>query len=328
MKVLVTGAAGYIGSVVSMKLIEKGFSVIALDNLEQGHRNAVIPEATFTTTDLRSHDCLNQIFSDNQIDAVIHLAANALVSESMSDPQKYFHINLFCGIQLLDIMLKHNVKKLIFSSTGTLYGSPTIVPIAENHSIVPPLNTYGETKLMLERLLSRYADAYDLKFVSLRFFNVAGSYNQLGEDHDPESHLIPNIINVALGKKEYIEIFGNNYPTSDGTCIRDYIHVSDIAEAQILALQSLESNNHSKFYNVGIGQGFSVLEVVNTVKEITGFNVPVKYKKRRPGDPPQLVASSKLISNELGWQPQYTDLKDIIASAWNWHKEHPHGYDR
>lgn len=325
-KILVTGAAGYIGSIVTKKLIEEGYSVIALDNLEQGHKAAVAPEAFFLNTDLSSFDLIDQVFTDNHIDAVVHLASKALVGESMSNPQKYFHTNLLGGIHLLDIMLRHNVEKLIFSSSSTIYGNQEKIPIEESQPIVPPLNTYGETKLMIERIISRYADAYGLKFVALRFFNVAGSYDKYGEDHDPETHLIPNILKVALGKNEYIEVFGNDYPTFDGTCIRDYIHVQDIAAAQILALKNMEYMSHNKIYNVGIGKGFSVLEVINAARKITGCAIPIKYRDRRPGDPPILAANANLINKELGWKPKYNNIADIVESAWEWHRIHPDGY--
>ena len=312
MKILVTGAAGYIGSIVTRELIKEGHSVIALDNLEAGHKEALPPEAIFTRTDLRYLERLDQIFIDHPIDAVIHMAANSLVGESMADPQKYFHTNLFCGIHLLDTMLRYDVKKLIFSSTAAIYGTPDKVPITEKQHIVPPLNTYGETKLMLERLLQRYSDAYDFKFVSLRFFNAAGSSNGSGEDHKPETHLIPNVLKVALGQSEYIEVFGNDYPTNDGTCIRDYIHVYDIARAHILALENLDNNYPNKFYNLGISRGYSVREVIDIVKEITGCDIPVVYRPRRSGDPPVLIASSDLIRKEIGWIPSYIKLEDII----------------
>ncbi|MEJ2740149.1 MAG: UDP-glucose 4-epimerase GalE [Dehalococcoidia bacterium] len=326
MNILVTGAAGYIGSIVTRELVKGGHSVVALDNLEAGHKEALHPQAIFTKTDLRYLERLDQIFIDHPIDAVIHLAANSLVGESMADPQKYFHTNLFCGIHLLDTMLRYDVKKLIFSSTAAIYGTPDRIPITENQPIVPPLNTYGETKLMLERLLHRYGDAYDFKFVSLRFFNAAGSSNGSGEDHRPETHLIPNVIKVALGQSEYIEVFGNDYSTKDGTCVRDYIHVFDIAKAHILALEHLANNSPNKFYNLGISRGYSVHEVINVTREITGCNIPTVFRPRRSGDPPVLVASSDLVVNELGWKPQYTKLEDIVESAWNWHREHPYGY--
>ncbi len=325
MNVLITGAAGYIGSVVTQELIKKGNSVIALDNLQQGHREAIASEARFIQADLRDSNNIDEVFRRHKIEAVMHLAAEALVGESMSNPNKYFHTNLVGGINLLDTMLKYGVHKLIFSSTAAVYGNPETVPITETHSTAPT-NAYGESKLMFEKVLYWYGYAYRLKFISLRYFNAAGAIGELGEDHEPETHLIPNILKVALGQSEYVVTFGTDYPTRDGSCLRDYIHISDIAKAHILALKHLEESKADKTYNLGNGKGYSVLEVIETAEKVTGKKIPVVNHPRRPGDPPVLVASSELARSELGWQPEYTELEAIIGSAWRWQQKHPDGY--
>jgi len=326
MNILVTGAAGYIGSIVTEELIKKGNSVIALDNLEQGHREAVVPEALFVELDLGDLDKLHRVFSEQKIDAVVHLAAKSLVGESDSKPMKYFHTNFICGIHLIDAMLRYDVDKLVFSSTAAIYGNPDRMPITENQPIVPPLNTYGESKLMLERLMSRYSKAYGLRFISLRYFNAAGASDRFGEDHNPETHLIPNIMKVALGQRECLALYGMDYPTKDGTCIRDYLHVIDIAKAHLLALSRLEKCEVNKAYNLGNGKGYSILEVVETARKVTKTSIPIEVNPRRLGDPAALIASSELAKSELGWKPQYHGLGPIIASAWRWQKEHPYGY--
>jgi len=325
MNILVTGAAGYIGSIVTEELIKEQNSVIALDNLEQGHREAVTPEALFTKIDLGDLEKLDQVFKDHKIDAVIHLAANTAVGESMSNPKKYFHTNLVCGINLLDTMLKYDINKLVFSSSAAVYGNPDSIPIKESHPTMP-VNPYGESKLMFEKLLHWYRQAYGLKFISLRYFNVAGASDRFGEDHEPETHLIPNILKVALGQHKHILAFGTDYPTNDGTCVRDYIHVLDIAKAHILALKHLEGNQVNKAYNLGNGKGYSVLEVIETATRVTGASIPVVNHPRRPGDPPVLVASSDLAKSEIAWEPEHPELEAIIDSAWRWQKEHPYGY--
>jgi len=325
MNILVTGAAGYIGSIVTEELIKKGNSVIALDNLEQGHREAVVPEASFVRADLRDSEGLEKVFRNYQIEAVVHLAAEALVGESMVHPEKYFRTNVVYGINLLDTMLKYDVKKLIFSSSAAVYGNPESIPIKESHTTVP-VNPYGESKLMFERVLDWYADAHRLKLISLRYFNAAGSKDGLGEEHEPETHLIPNVLKVALRQRQHVAVFGTDYPTKDGTCIRDYIHVSDIARAHILALKHLERNQANKAYNLGNSRGYSVLEVIETARKVTGASIPVVSHPRRPGDPAVLVASSELAKSELGWEPEKRSLDVIIENAWKWQKEHPHGY--
>jgi UDP-glucose 4-epimerase len=325
MNILVTGAAGYIGSIVTEELIKKGNSVIALDNLEQGHREAVVPEALFVHADLRDSEELEKVFRNYQIEAVVHLAAKALVGESMSYPESYFRTNVVYGINLLDTMLRYGVQKLVFSSTAAIYGNSERIPIKESHTTVP-VNPYGDSKLMFERVLDWYADAHGLKFISLRYFNAAGSKDGLGEEHEPETHLIPNILKVALGQHEHVVVFGTDYPTKDGTCIRDYIHVSDIARGHILALKHMERNQANKAYNLGNSRGYSVLEVIETARKVTGASIPVVSHPRRPGDPAVLVASSERAKSELGWEPEKISLEVIIESAWKWQKEHPYGY--
>ncbi|HEX76464.1 MAG TPA: UDP-glucose 4-epimerase GalE [Dehalococcoidia bacterium] len=325
MNILVTGAAGYIGSIVVQELIKERHSVVALDNLKHGHREAVSPEAPFIQAEIGGAERLGQVFKDNKLEAVAHLAAEVQVEESMSAPEKYFRTNLICGMNLLDTMLRYNVNKLVFSSTAAVYGNPDSIPIEESHPTMP-INPYGESKLMFEKVLDWYGYAYGLKFISLRYFNAAGASDRLGEDHDPETHLIPNVLKVALGQCQHVVVFGTDHPTSDGTCIRDYIHVSDIARAHILALKHLERSQANKAYNLGNGRGYSVFEVIETARKVTGISIPVVNRPRRPGDPPVLVASSELAKSELGWEPEYRELETIIDSAWRWQKEHTHGY--
>jgi UDP-glucose 4-epimerase len=324
MNVLVTGAAGYIGSIVTEELVSEGNIVIALDNLHQGHREAVGPEAVFVQDDLGDVEALDHIFSRYQIEAVMHLAAVSIVEQSMTDPNSYFYNNISCGINLLDAMLKHKVECLVFSSSAAVYGEPKTTPIDEEHSLLP-VNAYGETKLMFERILYWYRKAYGLKSVSLRYFNAAGASDRYGEHHEPETHLIPKVLQVALGQEDSIRVFGTDYDTKDGSCIRDYVHILDIASAHILALQHLDSQG-VKSYNLGSGKGYSVLEVIETARRITGAEIPYQELPRRPGDPATLVASSDLARSELGWVPKYGDLEVIIETAWFWQKEHPNGY--
>ena len=325
MNILVTGAAGYIGSVVTEELAKEGNFVVALDNLQQGHRQAVSPEAEFVQGDLANSEELKHIFHKYQIDAVVHLAAESIVPHSITNPGKFFQTNVTYGINLLDTMLKHEVNRLIFSSTAAVYGEPEEVPINESQP-EKPVNPYGESKLMFERVLHWYGLAYGLKSISLRYFNAAGAGKHFGEDHSPETHLIPNILKVALGQLDEIPVFGNNYPTQDGSCIRDYIHVKDIARAHILALKYLEKNINSRVYNLGNNKGYSVLEVIETARKITGAGIPATIYPPRQGDPAILVANSELAKSELGWQPECSDLESIIESAWQWQKKHPHGY--
>ena len=325
MNILVTGAAGYIGSVVTEELTREGNFVVALDNLKQGHREAVVPEAVFVQADLADLEELDEVFRHYRIDVVIHLAAESIVTHSMTDPREFFQNNVIYGINLLDTMLKHEVSKLVFSSTAAVYGEPEKVPIEENDP-KRPVNSYGESKLMFERILHWYGHAYGLKFISLRYFNAAGASERFGEEHNPETHLIPNILKVALGQKNQISVFGTDYPTRDGSCIRDYIHVLDIAKAHLLPLKYLEKNEANKAYNLGNSKGSSVLEVIEIAKRVTGAQIPVAIYPRRRGDPAVLVASSELARSELGWQPEFPDLENIVESAWQWQKNHPHGY--
>jgi UDP-glucose 4-epimerase len=325
MNILVTGAAGYIGSIVTEELIKEGHFVIALDNLRRGYRNAIHPDALFVLADIADSQKLAQLFSNNQIDAVLHLAAEVRVSESMSSPEKYFYTNVVSGITLLNTMLKHKVNKLVFSSTAAVYGNHVSVPVKETHSTLP-INPYGESKLAFERVLHWYGIAYGLAFISLRYFNAAGASEMFGCDHENETLLIPNVLKVASGQQEYLPIFGADYPTRDGSCIRDYIHVVDIANAHILALKHLERGQANKVYNLGNGKGFSVLEVVEIARKVTGADISTVVRPRRDGDLPTIVASSELAKAELGWEPKYPELESIIASAWRWQKDHPYGY--
>jgi UDP-glucose 4-epimerase len=322
--ILVTGAAGYIGSVVTERLLVEGYRVIALDNLKQGHRQALSPETDFLCADLNDSAMLDDIFSRFQIAAVMHLAADSIVGESMTDPQRYFHTNVVCGLNLLATMLKHGVRKLVFSSSAAVYGMPEISPVTENAPLIP-VNPYGESKVMLERILKWYAAAYGLNSISLRYFNAAGATSRHGEHHEPETHLIPNVLKVALGKAQQVSIFGTDYETEDGTCVRDYVHVLDIADAHLKALRRIDGAE-VKAYNLGNERGYSVLEVVKTARRVTGVDIPVVFEPRRSGDPPVLVASSGLAREELGWSPAYSELMDILKSAWQWQSRFPSGY--
>jgi UDP-glucose 4-epimerase len=323
LNVLVTGGAGYIGSITTEQLIEQGYRVIVFDNLYQGHRGAVCPEATFVKGDLADADALNQVFLQHKIDAVMHFASYTLVGESVEKPFLYLGDNITNGLNLLRAAVDHNVKKFILSSTANLFDDPEHMPITETERIVPG-SPYGEGKYILERMLHWLDRTGNLKYAALRYFNAAGASLTYGEDHDPETHLIPLILQVALGQRDHIEIFGTDYPTPDGTCIRDYIHVIDLAQAHILALEALEKG--SRTYNLGNGKGFSVLEVVETARGITGHPIPTLAGPRRPGDPAILIASSDKISKELRWKPHFPDLNTIVESAWLWHKNHPDGY--
>jgi UDP-glucose 4-epimerase len=324
MKILVTGGAGYVGSVVAEGLLKDGYQVLVLDNLRQGHREAVPEGARFVSADICDPASLEDVFQRHRFDAVMHMAAETAVEFSIIDPQRYFQNNIIGGLNLLEAMCKHQVRKLVFSSSAAVYGEPQATPIEEAHAKVP-VNAYGESKLMFEHILEWYGKAYGMKHISLRYFNAAGASKRLGEDHHPETHLIPNTLKAALNGNNPVSVFGTDYPTKDGSCIRDYVHVIDIARAHILALERLEDLS-GQAYNLGNGEGYSVLEVIKTAKRVTGVDIPVKICARRPGDPEVLVASSNLAKTELSWKPQFPELGSIIESAWVWMRNHPEGY--
>ncbi len=324
MSILVTGGAGYIGSVLTEELIARGQQVIVVDNLKSGHRAAVVPEAVFVKADIGDKEALENVFQDNHVETVMHLAADTSVEYSMTEPSKFFENNVVCGMNLLDCMVKHQVKKIVFSSSAAVYGQPKKVKVTET-TPVNPINAYGESKLMFERILYWFGKAYGLSSISLRYFNVAGASEQFGDDERPEKKLVSNILKVARGEQEHLAIFGTDYDTKDGTCIRDYIHVLDIGQAHILALNCFKESG-SRIYNLGNGKGYSVSEVIEAARRATGTAIPVKICARRQGDPARLVASSKLAREEIGWEPEYPKLETMIESAWKWRKKYPHGY--
>ncbi len=321
MKILVVGGAGYIGSVCAELLLDEGHQVSIFDNLSEGHRAAIDSRAHFTEGDLQDRQLIEKTLSKQKPDAVMHFAANALVGESMQNPSKYFRNNVANGLNLLDGMVAADVRKIIFSSTCAIFGPPEMLPIEEK-TPKQPINPYGESKLVFEKILRWYDQIHGVKFVSLRYFNAAGASANFGEDHRCETHLIPNVLKVALGEKANVEIFGTDYETPDGTCIRDYIHIIDLAQAHMLALDS----SKSEFYNLGTGGGASVRQVVESCRKITGRKIDVVEKPRRAGDPPRLIATSEKIKRELGWKPQFQSLDAIIESAWKWHQKFPRGY--
>jgi UDP-glucose 4-epimerase len=323
MKILVTGGAGYIGSVVVEQLIKHGHEPVVYDNLSKGHAAAVTPEATFIKAGLLDRETLVRALDQNRIEAVIHLAASSLVGEAVENPHPYFTNNISAGISLLDAMLTVGVKKLVFSSTAAVYGAPETMPITEE-APQNPTNPYGESKLAFERMLRWYDAAYKLRYVSLRYFNAAGASERFGEDHSPETHLIPNILRIAAAGAGHVNIFGEDYGTPDGTCVRDYIHVIDLADAHMLALNALEKG--SEIYNLGYGSGYSVAEVVEMARQITKRWISTEAAPRRPGDPPVLIASPDKIMRDLGWNPRHSELDRIIESAWRWRLAHPNGY--
>ncbi|CAM2846906.1 UDP-glucose 4-epimerase GalE [Paenibacillus sediminis] len=327
MAILVTGGAGYIGSHTVAQLLARGEEVVVVDNLQTGHRGALLGGKLYEG-DLRDKIFLNNVFAENEIEAVIHFAANSLVGESMQNPVKYYDNNVFGTLCLLEAMNEAGVRKIVFSSTAATYGEPEKVPIEENDR-TEPTNVYGETKLMMERMMSWFDRVLGIKYVSLRYFNAAGAHasGKIGEDHRPESHLIPLVLQAALGQRSHISVFGDDYATPDGTCIRDYIHVSDLADAHLLAVDYLKKGGDSDVFNLGNGKGFSVKEVIETAKEVTGRPIPVVMEARRAGDPAILVASSNKARTVLGWDPKWDKLESIIKSAWDWHHEHPHGYN-
>ncbi|MFP5262753.1 MAG: UDP-glucose 4-epimerase GalE [Blastocatellia bacterium] len=324
MNILVTGGAGYIGSVVAERLLAFGHNALIYDDLSAGHRGAVAAGAELIVGGLDDGAALAGCMREHKIEAVIHLAAHALVSESMTNPSMYFRNNVAAGITLLDAMAACGVKRIVFSSTCAVYGEPEDSPITED-SRRRPANPYGESKLTFERLLHWHDVAHGVRYTTLRYFNAAGATGDFGEHHSPETHLIPIVLGCAMGSREQVEVFGNDYPTPDGTCVRDYIHVVDIADAHIRALRLLEGG--SRTYNLGTGKGYSVREVIEAARRITGNPIPVQYSPRRPGDPAVLVASSERIKRELDWQPGHSGLEEIIESAWRWHRAHPHGYE-
>ena len=327
MAILVLGGAGYIGSHTVYELIGAGRDVVVADNLQTGFREAVHPKARFYEVDIRDGAALDALFEKENIDGVIHFAAFSQVGESMTKPLKYYENNLWGTTSLLKAMVAHGVDKIVFSSTAATYGEPEQVPITESDR-TQPTNCYGETKLAMEKLMSWTGRAHGLRYVALRYFNACGAHPDgvIGEAHDPETHLIPLILQVPLGKREKISVFGNDYPTHDGTCIRDYIHVNDLAQAHILAMDYLFNGGASDVFNLGNGVGFTVKEVIDVAREVTGHPIPAEIVPRRAGDPAQLVASSQKAKTVLGWKPEYAGLKTIVSTAWGWHKSHPNGY--
>lgn len=328
MTILVLGGAGYIGSHTVYALIEKGVDVVVIDNLETGHIEAVHEKARFYKGDIRDRAFVDSVLDKEKIDAVIHFAANSLVGESMVNPLKYYDNNVNGTKVLLQSMVAHGLDKIVFSSTAATYGEPEKVPILETDR-TEPTNTYGETKLAMEKMFKWTDRAHGLKYVSLRYFNACGAHvsGKIGEAHSPETHLIPLILQVPLGQREYISIFGDDYDTSDGTCIRDYIHVTDLAQAHILAVDYLMKGNESNIFNLGNGVGFTVKEVIDTTRKVTGHEIPARIAERRAGDPARLIASSDKARQVLLWKPEHADLEEIISTAWNWHKNHPNGYN-
>ncbi len=325
MRVLVTGGAGYIGSIVVDQLVERGEQVVVLDNLQTGHREAVHPDALFVEGDLEDPFFLEELFCDYRFDAVMHFASNTLVGESMERPFLYIGDNVTNAVNLLRSATQHGVRRFVLSSTANLFDRPAKVPISEVERIVPG-SPYGESKYAIERMLYWADRVMGMRYACLRYFNACGALpsGERGEAHNPEHHLIPIVLQVALGQREHVEIFGTDCPTPDGTCVRDYIHVLDLAEAHLLAMQALDEG--SRTYNLGNGNGFSVRQVINVAREVTGVSIPTVAGLRRPGDPAVLIADSSRIRRELGWVPRYADLGDIIQTAWGWHRAHPMGY--
>ena len=327
MSILVLGGAGYIGSHAVDQLITKGYKVIVIDNLLTGHRQAIHPQAKFYEGDVRDKPFVQEVFKKEKIEGVIHFAASSLVGESVEKPLKYFNNNVYGMQVLLEVMQENDVKHIVFSSTAATYGEPKESPIVET-TPTNPKNPYGESKLMMEKMMKWCDEAYGMKFVALRYFNVAGAKSDasIGEDHTPETHLVPIILQVALGQREALSIFGDDYDTPDGTCIRDYVHVEDLIAAHILALEYLKVGNKSDVFNLGSNNGYSVKEMLEAARDVTGKEIPAMIAPRRAGDPGSLVASSQKAKEILGWQPVYTDVKKIIETAWNWHVSHPSGY--
>lgn len=327
MSILILGGAGYIGSHTVYELIDAGYDVVVADNLSTGHREAVHPKAKFYQADIRIEEQMDKVFDSEEIDGVIHFAAFSQVGESMTDPLKYYENNLWGTTVLLRSMIRHHVKNIVFSSTAAAYGEPVHIPIEEGDPTVPT-NCYGQTKLAMEQMMNWVSQAHGLRFAALRYFNACGAHisGRIGEAHNPESHLIPLILQVPLGQRESVSIFGDDYPTEDGTCVRDYIHVTDLADAHMLALRYLLDGGQSDTFNLGNGTGFSVKEVIEIARVVTGKAIPAVIAPKRAGDPAQLVASSEKMKSVLDWKPKYDSLETIISTAWEWHRAHPNGY--
>ncbi|OON95884.1 MAG: UDP-glucose 4-epimerase GalE [Epulopiscium sp. Nele67-Bin005] len=327
MKILVVGGAGYIGSHAVRQLLKENYEVVVVDSLETGFREAVDPSVTFYEVDIRDKEKLSAVFEQEKLDGVMHFAANSLVGESMTNPLKYYSNNVTGAEILLGTMVEYGVKNIVFSSTAATYGDVKVMPITEE-TPTNPTNTYGETKLAIEKMLKWTSVAHELNYVCLRYFNVAGAdeVGDIGESHNPETHLTPIILQVPLNQREHITIYGNDYDTPDGTCIRDYIHISDLINAHILAMKYLVKGGENNHFNLGSSTGYSVNEMIEAAREVTGHPIPAVYGTRRAGDPASLIASSDKAREVLGWTPQITDVKDIIKSAWKWHQSHPQGY--
>lgn len=329
MSILVLGGAGYIGSHAVYELIERDYKVVVVDNLKTGHKQSLHPDATFYEGDIRDQEFLRTVFTKEKFTGVLHFAANSLVGESMEKPLLYFDNNVYGTQVLLEVMKEFDVKHIVFSSSAATYGDQEVMPITEKMP-ANPTSAYGDTKLVMEKLMKWCDTAYGMQYVSLRYFNVAGARatGEIGEDHQPETHLIPLVLQVALGKREFISIFGDDYGTEDGTCIRDYIHVEDLIDAHILALQYLQNGGESNIFNLGSSQGYSVQQIIETARKVTGHSIPEKVTPRRAGDPASLVASSVKAMEILGWEPKRTEIHQIIKDAWKWHQSHPQGYNQ
>lgn len=327
MAILVTGGAGYIGSHTVAALLERGEEVVVIDSLQTGHKEALLGGKLYEG-DLRDKELLKKLFAENEIEGVIHFAANSLVGESMQNPGKYYDNNMYGTLCLLEAMNEAGVRRIVFSSTAATYGEPEKTPIEETDR-TEPTNVYGETKLMMERMIRWYDRVLNVRYVALRYFNAAGAHEsgKIGEDHRPETHLIPIVLQTALGQRSHISVFGEDYPTEDGTCIRDYLHVSDLADAHLRAIDYLKNGGESDVFNLGSGSGFSVREIIETARKVTGKEIPVKTEPRRAGDPATLIASSQKAREVLGWTPARENIETIIASAWNWHQSRPDGYN-
>jgi len=325
MNVLVTGGAGFVGSICCEQLLAAGHKVVIVDNLSTGHKEAVCLSAIFVEGDCGEPELIRRLVRQNAVDAVMHFAGETLVTKSMTDPRCYFHCNVRKALDFLDTLLDCSVKKFIFSSTAAVYGEPVTTPITESHPKVP-INAYGDSKLMFERILEWYRRAYGLKYAALRYFNAAGASQHFGEDHNPETHLLPRILDCALDPNREFVVYGDDYPTPDGTCVRDYVHILDIAQAHMLAMEALADEPRNGPYNIGSSLGHSVREVLRAVEEVTGRRLKVRVGSRRQGDPAILVASPERIMRELGWKPRFSGLRDIVQSAWDWKQKHPRGY--